>query len=215
MNSLLCALSLAVLFLALAIFANRSRRTHALNFSLQPNCLLTRHPVVFLTGRRSVFYFSRYWNLYPVFLAEHGYEVFTVHLPWRAPTERRKRLEQVLQKESHKKFHFVMDEATWVEFQEVLTNHKAVASITRLREEGDDKGPHLSNEVVVPRATASGVYLISTAYKLHSLGERNAPGLNALGALPTSALDNSHLLLARMQHLAEEDYTAAVAPQDI
>jgi hypothetical protein len=47
---------------------------------LQPNCLLTRKPLIFVEGPESLFYFGRYWNSIPHFLQEHGYEVQVIKL---------------------------------------------------------------------------------------------------------------------------------------
>jgi hypothetical protein len=123
-------LSLLVLFIALAIFANKLRRTHTLHFDLKPNCLLTRWPVVFVTGPRSLFYFSNYWNLYPVFLAEHGYEVFKVHLPWHNLAARHARFKAVLARSQNKKFHFIMDAGTAIEMRDILADHPCAKSVT-------------------------------------------------------------------------------------
>lgn len=59
------------------------------NLDLIPNCLLTRHPILFVSGRRSLFYFSNYWNRVPRFLTEHGYQIFELELPWRNEDQRR------------------------------------------------------------------------------------------------------------------------------
>jgi hypothetical protein len=45
---------------------------------LRPNCLLTRYPILFLSGKRSLFRFFEHWNDIPVFLREHGYDVFVI-----------------------------------------------------------------------------------------------------------------------------------------
>lgn len=55
---------------------------------LRPNCLLTRYPIVFVSGRRSLFYFIHYWNRVPRFLTEHGYQVTEISLPWRNSSRR-------------------------------------------------------------------------------------------------------------------------------
>jgi hypothetical protein len=198
-------LCLLVFFVGLAVFSNRFRRTHLLEFELKPNCLLTRWPVVFVTGSRSLFYFSRYWNLYPVFLAEHGYEVFTIHLPWKSQDERRARLRGVLN-DKDKKFHLVMDANTALELKEILQNHPAVMSVTTLRDSGaKNQLPFYSIEMTESPSISP---LLASSYWLHRkfIGTEGLPSLDTLGALPKSALNNSRLLLARMQELAETDY---------
>jgi hypothetical protein len=72
------------------VFWLRTSQIRKLNaLQLTPNCLLTRYPLVFLTGHRSVFYFFNYWNLIPDFLKEHGYQVQVWHLPWRNREQRK------------------------------------------------------------------------------------------------------------------------------
>lgn len=75
-------------FLAIHVSVDYLRSLRLRKIELAPNCLLTRHPIVFVTGRRSIFYFLNYWNQVPAFLAEHGYEVEVVALPWRNSVRR-------------------------------------------------------------------------------------------------------------------------------
>lgn len=69
-------------FLALHVTVDFFRSRRLKRLELIPNCLLTRYPLVFVTGKRSAFYFTNYWNQVPAYLAEHGYEVEIVELPW-------------------------------------------------------------------------------------------------------------------------------------
>lgn len=75
--------SLGILAAAL-IFQIRRERTRNEDFrslELEANCLLTRHPLVFLSGSRSVFKIFDHWNRIPRFLREHGYEVLVLEPP--------------------------------------------------------------------------------------------------------------------------------------
>jgi hypothetical protein len=59
-----------------------SRRRNALRrLELKPNCLLTRHPIAFLAGQRSLFHLGRHWHSIPAFLREHGYDVMLIEPP--------------------------------------------------------------------------------------------------------------------------------------
>jgi hypothetical protein len=80
------SLAAALMLAQIVIEKIRSRRTFDLD--LKPNCLLTRYPVVFMTGERSLFYFRNYWNQVPDYLAEHGYAVEILELPWRGRQQR-------------------------------------------------------------------------------------------------------------------------------
>src|SRR5690606_33726579 len=100
-----------IIVVPLLILANHRRAQFDVGQSLQPNCLLTQYPLLFLTGRRSIFYFQGYWNWIPRFLSDHGYEVMTLDLPWRKKGARRQVLEEFLRVADEKglKFHFIGD----------------------------------------------------------------------------------------------------------
>jgi len=65
-------LGLTVLF---QIWRRKARVTLLNNLELRPNCLISRHPLVFVSGRSSLFRLFDHWNLIPGFLREHGYEI--------------------------------------------------------------------------------------------------------------------------------------------
>ncbi len=79
------------LFAALAIVGaafrfqrfDRSRRLARLvGLELRPNCLLTRHPIAFVTTTRSLFQFDDPFAIdVPAYLREHGYEVLVLEIP--------------------------------------------------------------------------------------------------------------------------------------
>jgi hypothetical protein len=80
-------------FLSIALTAygfrnNSIRLLKKYSFSLLPNCLLTRHPIVFVSGKQSLFYHGRYWNFIPSYLQEHGYEILALDMPWRDSKKR-------------------------------------------------------------------------------------------------------------------------------
>ena len=85
-----------ILLVGVAVWANFSRTIEKDIKDLVPNCLLTKHPVVFVTGYRSLFYFTSYWNQIPNYLREHGYDVEIMSLPWRGRKARLKALAEEL-----------------------------------------------------------------------------------------------------------------------
>jgi hypothetical protein len=185
-------LALAVLTVTFAILTNWQREHRHYKIQLKPNCLLTRHPVVFVTGPRSLFYFRKYWNAYPEVLAEHGYEVFTLHLPWQGPA-RRKNLEDFLsQQQSSKKFHFICDVPTAAEFKTLFAQTSNSASVTVLKSE-------------TPSRTTTQSFTLNLAYRLHSwrFSDKTVPQAEDLG------LHFPHegpKLLKKMQELGEQDF---------
>ncbi len=106
----LAASILAVFVVGLALFGNWHRSQKRPTFALQNNCLLTNHPLVFVSGERSLFYFVNYWNWIPEALRNHGYEVFEIRLPWKLKA-RKKALLQFLKhcEDQGRKIHLVTD----------------------------------------------------------------------------------------------------------
>lgn len=82
----------AVLILASLVLLNQRRANSSWSFDLRPNCLLTRHPLLFISGPRTLIYFRKYWNQIPHFLSSHGYEVMELNLPWRNRAQRQQHL---------------------------------------------------------------------------------------------------------------------------
>lgn len=194
-------LAIGALLVGFCWLSNRLRERCEYKFTLKPNCLLTRHPVVFLTGRRSIFYFRRYWNSYPAFLAEHGYEVFTLALPWKGP-ERLRQMKAFLedQEKAGNTFHFVMDQTTSKEFSGLFDQASACLSQTI-----PALLPTSSSEFTKNRWSPISQWIFKSSFTLHRYFAHTSGRLTAadLGAaFPRGASS----LLARMQELGEEDF---------
>lgn len=220
MDFIYFALSLSVFLLSLALFSNRVRARQELQFDLTPNCLLTRWPLLFVTGPRSIFYFSKYWNVYTSYLAEHGYEVFTLHMPWTKASERLARLQFFLKQQEEKKagFHIVLDSYTKNELEEFLRANPSsvIRSINEIHD-GDafelNKSPLSLRALPVPYghveclpAQRAGLFF-ELSYNLHRrfLKTKNLPSLSTLGGSRKTQLGNCSLLLERARTLAEMD----------
>ncbi|WP_413287908.1 hypothetical protein [Bdellovibrio sp. HCB337] len=195
MEQILPLLFLPFLFFAFALITNLYREHRQYRFQLKPNCLLTRNPIVFITGPRSIFYFRKYWNAYPEVLAEHGYNVFTLHLPWRGP-ERLRRMTEFLQNkdQTSTKYHFICDEFTASELKEVFDSSAKTASLTVLKEDS----------AVSSKDQPSSIAL-AFAYRLHTWACRSLklPTAHDLGLQFPHA---SSWLLQRMQERGEQDF---------
>jgi hypothetical protein len=192
-------LFIPLLFLGFAVLTNLYREHREYKFELKPNCLLTRKPVVFITGPRSVFYFRKYWNAYPEILAEHGYEVFTLHLPWRGQA-RLTKMRDFLQHHDQraKRYHFICDEYSFLELREPLEQSPCVTSITVLKKER----AMASKPAFAHRNTS---VFLAWSYKLHSWScfSLQLPTAEDLGLqFPTSA----PWLLTKMQENGEQDF---------
>lgn len=122
-------------------FHNKKRAQNEIPYELVPNQLLTRHPVLFISGSRSPFYFIKFWNQIPSYLAEHGYEVYNLDLPWKI-TARSKELTKVLQAGfGGQRFHLFIDASNERILGRILLRQsfENIESITIVRAEGESK----------------------------------------------------------------------------
>lgn len=90
------------------------------NLVLRPNCLMTKHPLVFLTGIRSLFFYEKLGADLQDFIAAHGYVVKSPVLPFRSPALRQKAMRAWLTEQNEQHFHFVLSEATQKEFVDIF-----------------------------------------------------------------------------------------------
>ncbi len=56
---------------------------------LRSNVLLTRYPICFLHGVKSIFNFKDYWHGIPEYLNDHGFQIFELFTHWRGPQSKR------------------------------------------------------------------------------------------------------------------------------
>lgn len=93
------------------------------NLALRPNCLLTKYPLVFITGKRSLFHHEKLGGELQDFIAAHGYVVMSPAMPFRNKASRYKHLESWLKNQKTKKFHFILGEQSYHEFAELLKQY--------------------------------------------------------------------------------------------
>ena len=92
------------------------------NLVLRPNCLLTKNPLVFIPGPRSLFFYQRPFGDLPRFLFEHGYVTSTLSLPFRGHRLRYLYFQNWLKLQSGKKFHFILDKISFDHMKNLLAN---------------------------------------------------------------------------------------------
>lgn len=92
------------------------------NLALRPNCLMTRNPLVFITGPRSLFFYEKLGDTLQDFIAAHGYVVLNPVLPFRGES-RKKALARFLENRQEKAFHFILSHHTEKEFSQVLQKY--------------------------------------------------------------------------------------------
>lgn len=92
------------------------------NLALRPNCLLTKYPLVFITGKRSIFFHKRLGENLQDFILAHGYNVLCPPLPFRDSYLRKKYLKFWLQQQNFKQFHFIIGKEIYTELKEALSD---------------------------------------------------------------------------------------------
>lgn len=216
---MLIGILLGLSFLILCYLVNFLRSPDRPISELTPNCLLTRYPLVFVPGQRSLFYFLKYWNEIPHFLASHGYEVFSLHLAWRKSPQRMDQLQRFLEEKSRspkEKIHLFVDQSSAGEVANLLrkTSFSCLASLTWVRTEKDSDAflselkslSHPMEEVLIhsQKLTATGG-IQSFFWKLHLIatGQDLGQRLETRGYELNPSL--KHELLSRTQFIAERD----------
>ena len=124
----------SIITLAWLLWSNFSRTDQAQLDQLIPNCLLTKYPIVFVTGYRSLFYFRNYWNQVPSYLCEHGYDVKVLNLPWRNSGQRLKVFADELIK-LEAPVHLIGDQSIEIEIKSIAEmDLPNIASVTIVSE---------------------------------------------------------------------------------
>lgn len=72
---------------------------------LRPNCLLTRKPIVFISGNASPFLYKKPWQEAVYFLYEHGYKVEVLQLPFHKTSSKTLFFKNWVQKQLDQKAH--------------------------------------------------------------------------------------------------------------
>ena len=118
---------------AVQILERKRNRARLKGLELRPNCLLTRYPIAFVAGRRSLFRLTDHWNCIPHYLREHGYEVLVIEpAPGKSPLNS---ITAALG-EAGGRFHLIADSSGEALLQGVARAKMAnVASLTVVRNE--------------------------------------------------------------------------------
>jgi hypothetical protein len=77
-TALLSGMIVAGAAVGLQLQRRRARSRRLSGLELRPNCLLTRYPIAFISGPRTLFRLFDHWNDVPAYLREHGYEVMVI-----------------------------------------------------------------------------------------------------------------------------------------
>ena len=83
---------------------------------------MTRNPLVFITGPRSLFFYEKLGGTLQDYIAAHGYQVLNPVLPFRGAI-RAIALKNFLEKQSNRSFHFVLSYRTREELSDVFSKY--------------------------------------------------------------------------------------------
>jgi len=193
-----------------------AKRANSTTVELTPNCLLTRYPLLFLSGKRSIFYHGNYWNSLPDYLAQHGYEVFNCELKYRDHKKRTEEIRQVFESldNQNNKLHVVVDSTSIQEVKTLLENtlFHSIASITYVH---DHSSGDVSCSRLFPIKSAIEEITLSLktpqplAWRLHRFYISDADRTPAaLGYAKSKDLEQiKEQFLRRAIELAERDYS--------
>ncbi|MCB9026837.1 MAG: hypothetical protein H6625_11000 [Bdellovibrionaceae bacterium] len=71
--------------------------------------MLTKYPIVFLSGPDSIFYSGRYWNYIPDWLEAHGYEVLDFNFSKDSYVQRVAELKALINLTEGSRYHYIAD----------------------------------------------------------------------------------------------------------
>ncbi|MCE3011009.1 MAG: hypothetical protein LW875_10395 [Proteobacteria bacterium] len=201
-------LSLATLLL-LAFWTNRQRAKQKINFELKNNLLMTKHPLLFINPRRSLFYWIYPWNQIPSYLTAHGYETFEKNLP---PTSSPKARAQALLNNLHElsqeslRFHLFFEHSQAEVLTEILNSKvpESISSITYVAPQefewtGLKSPPIPVHSIPLPAEKAPAFYALHLWLTQQT---KKAPAPLGLRTNP----EDYNSLLHHIQTLAEKDF---------
>lgn len=112
---------------------------------------MTKYPLVFLNGPRSLFFYEKLGGSLQDYIQAHGYQVLYPSLSFRNKKLRILQLNEFLKKQNSEQFHFVAGPKTQLEFKEVLAQYP-LSTITNPEDFTISIDPNIN---------------ISLSYKLH------------------------------------------------
>jgi len=173
--------------LFLIVYKNWQRSKFNFKFDLKHNVLMTKHPLLFITGKRSLFYFLKYWNQLPEYLISHGYEVYVLPLPWRKEHLRRKALRRFLSEKSeqNQKFHLFFDSSSYQDLAALFKDHNftSVASTSLVSDSTGIAKPLKAHSLRPDTSHLRGLKQAIEEFQVHS-SATNPSSLRALKKWP-------------------------------
>ena len=145
------------------------------NLVLRPNCLLTKYPLVFISGPRSLFFYEKLGSNLQEFLEAHGYKVQCPTLSFRSALNRKLELTNWFKSNPSPHYHLILAKKTKLEFEEIF-KHLPSLSFTF----SDD----YSVETPTEQSFSNSISQAPLQYRLHQLFCK----LNGTKALDYSAV---------------------------
>ncbi len=177
------------------------------NLVLRPNCLLTRSPLVFISGPRSLFSPQKMGADLQDFVLAHGYQIESMWLPFRSASNRKIFIERWFQKNKSRSFHFFVASETWIEFKQILeANFHPYSTITIINLNSETPRSQLENvELFNFESLPTSSPVLYSFHKLFcaALGYKALPYSDTLLTKDLSLYDR---FLDHCIHLAENEY---------
>lgn len=167
--------------------------------ALRPNCLLTRRPLYFLTGPRSLFYYRNPWKDLHNFLYQHGYKVSVIKLPFQSHSDRKIYLKSFISQMDQA--HFFCDAITYQELKPLLDQTER-STITVFSEINLHYLPDTHHQILMNHKVKSLSYVLHQIYL--KLKKISTPSAAEVGLkIPAKTYDK---ILDHCVKLAEIDF---------
>jgi hypothetical protein len=169
------------------------------NLVLRPNCLLTKYPLVFINGPRSLFYYENLGGNLQDFLEAHGYKVQCPILPFRAQEQRKLVLANWFKQNPSSHYHLVLAKQTRAEFESLFSQMQGL-SFTYSDDFATEAHDQQNLKTLITQAPLK--------YRLHQLFCKLSmtPALDYSAVFPVKTKPVYDRFLDRCVELAENDF---------
>lgn len=191
MTAVIIIATLTIGLIGMSLRLNSKRHKLRFDLPLVPNQLLTRFPLVFIEGRKSIFYFGSYWNVIPKLFEEHGFPVHICKQTIQNPHKLIEELEGLLT--NWTSVHIVVDAQAYLHLQNALQDHPKLQNMICVLQESSNY-----NESIRPECKTYIIQGLShTPLKwrvmafLHRLSTKDQLPVNILAPVSSHCLKQS------------------------
>lgn len=205
-SGLALAAGLLTTSVATQMAKKRKRKERFRGLELRPNCLLTRYPIAFLSGPRTIFRLFDHWNDIPLYLREHGYDVIVIEPSGATPEMRAQATLEALTSNSAR-YHLIADASLEAEVD--LIAEKAPTSLISLTVVTNSERSK-SDQRLAQTAALSVAALRPRRIAVESFEVQDSDATLGFESAKPSLLELTNRLLLKCHNLALRGRTAAV-----